>query len=254
MVRFSNWIPRWCVAAWLALVLVLSPTPMARGGNPNPGAAPLKSHIHGRTYAEWARAWWAWAVSIPADQNPVLDETGEFAGVGQSGHVWFLAGTIFGGTFERDVTVPTGTALFFPALNALFWAPDDLDDAASFAEEAGLDPALMTDEELIRFVVGLAVDDPALLRVTVDGTELRGLEGYRAASDAFELTDTDLIDTLGGEISHPNLAVADGYWVMLHPLPPGEHTIRIESAIDQGPFAGTASDVTYHLTVRAGRR
>src|SRR5215213_5231573 len=155
----------------------------------------------------------------------------------------------------RSAPAPaSSSSLSFPALNALFWAPDDLDDAALFAEKAGLDPALMTDEELIRFIVGLSVEDPALLKVAVDGKELRGLEAHRAASDAFELTDTDLIDTLGGEISHPNLAVADGYWVMLNPLKPGEHTIRIESAIDQGPFAGTASDVTYQVTVRAGRR
>ena len=242
------------VAVRFACVLLLSSLAAApaRGANPNPGVAPVKSSPHGKSYGEWA--WWMWASSIPADQNPVLDTTGQFAGEGQSGHVWFLAGTIFGGTFERDVTVPTGTSLFFPALNALFWAPDDLDDAASFAEKEGLNPALMTDEELIRFIVGLAVDDPALLKVTVDGRELKNLEDYRAASDAFELTDTDLIDTLGGEISHPNLAVADGYWVMLNPLKPGEHTIRIQSAIDQGPFAGTASDVTYHVKVKAGKR
>jgi len=245
-------LKRWSIVASLGLLTVLSPAVM--GGNANPGAAPIKSSPHGKSYGEWAQAWWTWASSIPADQNPVLDTTGEFASVGQSGHVWFLAGTIFGGTFERDVTVPTGTSLFFPALNALFWAPDDLDDATFFAEQAGLSPALMSDEELIRFIVGLAVDDPALLKVTVDGRELKDLEDYRAASDGFELTDTDLIDTLGGEISHPNLAVADGYWVMLNPLKPGEHTIRIQSAIDQGPFAGTASDVTYHLTVTAGKR
>jgi hypothetical protein len=122
----------------------------------------------------------------------VLDETGQFAGEGQSGHVWFLAGTIFGGTFERDVTVPTGTSLFFPALNAIFWAPDDLDDAAFFAAQNGLNPALMTDEELIRYIVRLAVNEPALLKVTVDGKELNDLTSYRAASDEFELTDTDL--------------------------------------------------------------
>jgi hypothetical protein len=247
-------LTKWSIVTSLVAVVVLSAPPVVNGGNPNPGVAPVKSRPNGKSYGEWAQAWWTWATSIPADQNPVLDTTGQFAGVGQSGHVWFLAGTIFGGTIERTVTVPTGTALFFPALNALFWAPDDLDDAAFFAEQAGLNPALMTDEELIRFIVGLSVEDPALLKVTVDGKELRGLEDYRAASDAFELTDTDLIDTLGGEISHPNLAVADGYWVMLNPLPPGQHTIRIQSAIDEGPFAGTASDVTYRLTVKTGQK
>jgi len=176
-------LTKWAIVASLVAVVVLSAPPVVNGGNPNPGVAPVKSRPNGKSYGEWAQAWWTWASSIPADQNPVLDTTGQFAGVGQSGHVWFLAGTIFGGTFERTVTVPTGTALFFPALNAIFWAPDDLDDAAFFAAQNGLNPALMTDEELIRFIVGLAVDGPALLKVTVDGKELRGLEDYRAASE-----------------------------------------------------------------------
>ena len=43
--------------------------------------------------------WWKWALGIPAAENPILDETGEFADVDQSGSVWFLAGN-FGGTTE----------------------------------------------------------------------------------------------------------------------------------------------------------
>jgi hypothetical protein len=233
-----------------AIVLLAQP---AVGRNPNPGVAPIKSSPHGMSYSQWAQAWWTWLISIPADQNPALDTTGQFANLGQDQKVFFLAGTLFGGTFERDVTVPPGTALFFPVVNAVFWAPDDLDDAAFFAEQAGLDPTTMTDEELIRFIVNLSMDDPANLQVTIDGKPLRDLASYRAESDPFELIDTDLIDTLGGEISHPNSAIADGYWLMLNPLAPGQHTIHIVSELDQGPFAGTSNDITYHLTVSNGK-
>jgi hypothetical protein len=37
------------------------------------------------TYPEWAGKWWAWASSIPADQNPNVDPYGRFFNVGQSG-------------------------------------------------------------------------------------------------------------------------------------------------------------------------
>ncbi len=60
--------------------------------------------------------WWQWALSIPAAINPITDATGEFAAVGQSGPVWYLAGN-FGGTTVRTVTVPADKALFFPILN-----------------------------------------------------------------------------------------------------------------------------------------
>jgi len=51
-----------------------------------------------------------------ADINPLLDQTGANAAIGQSGPVWFLAGTT-GGTAERAITVPAGKSLFFPLVN-----------------------------------------------------------------------------------------------------------------------------------------
>jgi len=84
--------------------------------NPNPRVLPRDSTPYGKSYAEWHAAWWKWAFETPADERPVLDETGEFCHVGQSGPVWFLAGTAsFGGSgsVERTCTVPAGKALFF---------------------------------------------------------------------------------------------------------------------------------------------
>ncbi len=90
-------------AAALALVLTV---PLAHAGqNPNPGIAPPNSNPYGHSYGEWGGLWWRWALGIPAEQNPVVDSTGEFAGEGESGPVWFLAGN-FGGTTERTVRPP----------------------------------------------------------------------------------------------------------------------------------------------------
>ncbi|WP_159080252.1 hypothetical protein [Nocardia suismassiliense] len=67
---------------------------------------------------EFAARWWQWAMAIPADRNPVSDETGEFAGEEQPADVWFLAGT-FGGKVSRKCAVPFGRPIFFPAFNIL---------------------------------------------------------------------------------------------------------------------------------------
>src|SRR5262245_48651414 len=86
---------------------------------------PPQSNRFGQTYGEWSAAWWQWASSISVDHNPILDQTGADAAVGQAGHVWFLAGNA-GGTTERTVTVPAGTALFFPIVTFdAFNGPDE---------------------------------------------------------------------------------------------------------------------------------
>jgi hypothetical protein len=36
---------------------------------------------------------------------------------------------------------------------------------------------------------------------------------------------------------------------MLAPLAAGAHTIHFQNRITGGPFAGTATEVTYHLTI-----
>ena len=68
-------------------------------------------------YGQWATNWWNWITSIPEENNPVGDETGEKCTIGQKGPVWFLPGTS-GGKLERTCTVPAGKALFLVLLDA----------------------------------------------------------------------------------------------------------------------------------------
>src|SRR5581483_4222539 len=91
-----NVVTRHCprIAATLSVLMVLAviATPVS-AANPNPGVVPPNAHFMGKSYGEWHAAWWQWAFSIPAEQSPFLDPTGANCTVGQSGHVWFLAGT-----------------------------------------------------------------------------------------------------------------------------------------------------------------
>src|SRR4051812_24180263 len=94
----------------MALVLVLGPVEaLAQGqAGTNPEILPPQSHAFGKSLGEWGAAWWQWAFSFPADRSPVTDPDGRFCAEGQSGKVWFLAGTT-GGTATRTCTIPTGT-------------------------------------------------------------------------------------------------------------------------------------------------
>ena len=73
---------------------------------------------HNITYGEWTARWWQWLYSIPEERNPAADETGANCHEGQSGPVWFLAGT-FGGLNERVCTIPAGKSLLFPVVNQM---------------------------------------------------------------------------------------------------------------------------------------
>ena len=238
------------LAAALAL-LVPAASALAQGGNSNPGIAPPNSKPYGLSYGQWGAEWWKWVLGIPAAENPLLDETGEFAAVDQVGPVWFLAGTL-GDPLEhpvRTVSVPAGKALFFPLVSFVYWAPDDLPLAIEVAELLGLDPAELSDEELLRVLANFSLLELSELTLKVDGVEIQGLQRYFADSPGFTVEDDDLLDDFGFPPDGHGLFVTAGFWIMLAPLPVGEHTIHFTETIADSPLGPSVQNVTYNITV-----
>jgi hypothetical protein len=229
----------------------LEPDAAVFAANPNPGVLPRNSRPFGKTYEDWAVAYRQWLTAIPAASNPAIDLTGEFCGEGQSGPVWFLAS--HGpdpGTAVRECHVPAGKALYVPLVGFITWAPDFLGLAAFVvATFVGLDPATLTDEEIIRFAVNWVIDHTTHLSLTVNGVAYRDLFSYRAESPAFMLTETAIFDDIGTPISQPNLVVTDGFAVILPPLRRGSHTIEIRAEANNPILGEAIFDITYHLTV-----
>ena len=60
------------VAATLVLTLA-TVTSFAQ----NPRVLPISSSPYGKSYGQWAVAWWQWGLGIPVTNNPVLDTTGD---------------------------------------------------------------------------------------------------------------------------------------------------------------------------------
>jgi hypothetical protein len=205
---------------------------------PNRGVFPPNATPYGKTYGEWGDEWWKWVFAIPKRDNPLLDETGEKAGVGQSGPVWLVAGTI-GATAERTFTVPADKAIFFPIVNFGAWIPADA-----------------TTVEGLRAVAKYWMDHVPELEVTVDGVALQGLQNYRFQSPAsFTLVGpADEADTFMMAQTGTHEGFADGYWIMLEPLSPGPHTVYFRGKIvlpatfpDVQEFE---AEVTCHITVQ----
>jgi len=241
---------RLSVVAIILGILVLAPL-AAAAKNPNPGVLPVDSHAYGMTYGEWSAEWWKWAFSMPAGQNnPIQDTNGDFAAEGQSGKVWFLAGTTFdlsGQTVERSCEIPAGKALFFPVINSAF---SEL--------ELGLDSSV-DNEETLRAAVTEAMYYVTDIEASVDGKEIEDLENYRVQSDLFDVVidpETIFFEVPDDCVDYETVAVSDGYWIMLAPLSVGEHTIHIYGRMDgvdseDKPWV-FVTDVIYHLTVVPG--
>jgi hypothetical protein len=219
-------------------VLALGPAPAAEAGNPNPRVIPPQAHPYSHTYGEWAARYFQWVFAIPAPVNPGLDETGANCGQGQSGPVWFLWST-WGGTATRDdCVIPPGKAILFSPLPV----------ECSVLEP---EPFHGENEAELRACARDAMDLATVVEVSVDGvpvTDLRNNYRFESPLFTFTLPDNNLFQFWGLEApaGTTSLSVADGFYVMLAPLPPGPHTIYGRGVVE---YYGFEAEVTYHLTV-----
>ncbi|HOO76829.1 MAG TPA: hypothetical protein PK636_01260 [bacterium] len=167
-------------------------------GAPAAGAPlPPECRVAGLDRREWGIRWWNWAQSAPAWADPAADRTGRWAGVGQRGPVWFVAGTRGGEPVWREFSVPTGRYLFFPLI-------------AFFRCGAG-------ECERARRSVTAAMESAEGLFCSIDGRPVPNPERFRAECPSC--------------FPSPRCREGDegtgtGYWIMLEPLSPGTHTLR----------------------------
>jgi hypothetical protein len=174
---------------------------------------PANSVEFGNTYGEWSARWWQWLLAIPEATNPNLTTDTVDCTLGQSGQVYFLAGTFGGPGVMRTCTIPGGKDLFFSPLNGVFGelgpvgTPDGPSDCPGGPNTCDLNK--------IRKLAAMNVDNPQLLEVTIDGFRVHQLAQNRVTSPVFnaffpEGAIADIPTGLHGPL------VSDGYWVLLN--------------------------------------
>lgn len=198
----------------LALLLVTAHAAQAQTA---PLIAPGKP-VAGASQEEWSKRWWRWALSFEDEESPVNDEDGRYCSFGQSGPVWFLAGTYGTARTVRTCKVPAGKTLFFPLVNTITLQPDDEDE-----------PCASLKKRAAQFT-----RSPSALLLDVNGKRFNGLTAHRQATQrCFRVADDD--DTL---------AAANGYFVALGPLKPGRYTLNFGGILPE-----LSQAVTYTLEV-----
>jgi hypothetical protein len=202
-----------------------------------PTPFPVDTRQYDLSYGDWTARWWQWLYSIPEDRNPAADETGENCDEGQSGPVWFLAGT-FGGLNERNCVIPADKSLLVSVIGG----------ACTYVEF----PNLRTESELRSCAVSYN-EGVTELMVTIDGQQIseEQLRTYRVQSPSLfdvALPNGNIINGQEGSTQ----AVSDGYWVFLPPLVPGAHEIHFRGVSVDPTTASInnfVSESLYHIMV-----
>lgn len=184
---------------------------------PAPVVASLETHwvpadaaVADVSQAQWSARWWQWAGRFPGvNELPYRDPDGRRCAQYQEGPVWFLAGT--DGNFDavRSCRIPAGKHLFVPLI--------------TWVANRGLQGVPMSCAEKQAHARRLA-DHVVSGLVLLDGRPVGELQRMRVASGA-------CFDGAPGDLP----AASDGYWLMLKPLPPGQHQLAIAAAFRDGP-------------------
>jgi hypothetical protein len=209
-------------------------TTMAFARNPNPGVLPPNSHPHGKTYEEWEAKWWQAAFAIPVvnGDHPIISG-GAFGG--EDG-VLFLAAVV-GSAVTVNLTIPPGTALFFPVVNT----------ECSEIEAA---PFHGDDEASRRDCANGIMDNTSGLFAVIDGKPVNNLDAYRVESPEFVFGPLPQNNILGAPAGATSPSVDAGVYLFLAPLSVGQHVIRVGGTFDE---FGLSIDTTFIITVAPGK-
>lgn len=208
--------------------------------------------IGGVPYSEWPQRWWQWLYANPTSQSPALDTSGSLAHVGQSGPVYYLAGTRGHQPVVRNIIVPSGKYLFLPLINVL----QNYRCPGSSVEP----PEGISKEAFLAGLAGEIIDTVTNLSAELDGRSISDLTPFRQRSPLFRFTADPSWGALDScSTNRPfSEGVTDGYWLMMEPLSAGPHTFHFRA---QDFVPGTNAeglpilvpleeqDLTYHITV-----
>ena len=176
-----------------------------------------------------------WFIQFPADLHPREHYTPESCSIDQSGPVWFLT-DILKGSEERTCTIPSDKAILLPILTGVSW--DDKSDLIP-----------KTDQDVIRGAT--AGNEYGVINATLDERTIQDLNNYRTQSSWFNITvpENNVFNNKPG--IWPK-AVADGFYLLVEPLPPGNHTLHYTVSV-LNPIESDynyAADLIYNLMVK----
>ena len=216
---FSRCARAFAISATLTTTVLTVSTAEAAVTVLTPGAT-----VAGKTIGEWSANWWQWA--LQTSPSPIADLTGAAANAGQSGPVFFLAGTS-NGPATRIFDIPRDVYVMIPLvvgemsqLELDSYFPGGAPHAVTQVEAAAIAQIDAYVTELFATLDGVALPSGSQGLPGQPGT---GLFAHRERSPVFNFVAAadNPFGVPDGKSS--GAAVADGYFLMLEPLSPGVH-------------------------------
>ena len=205
----------------LSIVLIFSsalPSQSAAAASNSVDIFPPGGKPYGQTYADHAKNFQKWVLSIPAKDNPINDETGARCATSQAktnSSVFYLAFNN-GGTSQRTCTVPAGKGLLIPVMEV-----EASDKEAPGSSVQDLDKSAKKDQDSVNSLY-LQIGDKVY--------NYNDLIKYRTHTDAFNVVFPD--NAIYGVIKGgPSKAVADGFYIITKPLTKGTYPIHFKSSL-----------------------
>lgn len=199
-------------------------------------------------YAHEAKRWLRWAMALPWSTGPITDTTGAACAQGQSGPLWFLAGTP-GGPATRSCTLPRGKFLFVPLVNTwVLPANDRVDTPEELAAGDAFSHEYLQWNEDHACGLELELDGvPVASQATLDQLGTMVLDPFSVMLNA-----DNFQSAVGRPGGHQIAAWTGGHYALLTPLTPGHHTLELVGARceDDGVTRWFETSVRYELTVQ----
>lgn len=245
------------VAVAIALVAVFyagAPSKTAKAADSNSSAVLIGRDVYNESLDRWAQKYWQWSVGMPLAQDIPLDPQTQMSkcivGSDQNGTMLFLLDP-YDNEYTTKCTISSGKPILVPLL-------------ISECDRASTDPRIKPGE--IEGLWACAKDFNEVFRawdVTLDNKTLTRKAGNEEVnvtlindilvrnSSIFTLDFPEInrFDVPSGPVE----AVVDGYYLILKPLPPGEHLLKYKITHEQKSPGAELSyiygDVTYVLDV-----
>jgi len=190
---------------------------------------PPNSKPFGLSYEEHAQNYWKWLLSLPVDNSPYKDPTGEKCTVGQtnsSSPVFNLAGG-GGGKHDRTCKIPAGKGVLIPILHVEF---SDKEVPGAPVEElsrlATIDQNHVT--SLFLEINGEKIIDEKYSK-GIENEKNSSAAQYRTHTSDFEVEFPE--NALYGVSSGKSKAVADGFYIITEPLEKGTYNVVFKGTI-----------------------
>jgi hypothetical protein len=225
--------------AFFLFALTASLAPVKGSTSVNIFPPPPNSDPYGLTYEQHVQNFYEWLISVPSDENPSNDPTGQNCAKGQentNSSVFYLVGG-GGGKFDKTCKVPAGKAIFIPVISV-----EVSDKEVPNASVDDLHKLAKKDQDSVTSL-SLTIGEKAY---TFDD-----LKKYRVHTGVFEVVFPE--NAIFGASPGPSKAVADGYHVITEKLPVGTYTINYKGSLicpgTECLAPNFAEDVTFTLVV-----